>query len=94
MSENKRRAAGNLPSIWVIYPVPDGTIDDLDRMQAAGFYPLGAGEAQAPVVVEDEAVVVTTIGGALARGVRRRALIGITREYRDAEDELLLVLLA
>lgn len=93
-SNNKRRAAGNLPSIWVIYPVPDGTIDDLDRMQAAGFYPLGAGEAQAPVVVEEEAVVVTLVGGALARGVRRRALIGMTREYRDAEDELLLVLLA
>ena len=91
MSENKRRAAGNLPSIWVIYPVPDGTIDDLDRMQAAGFYPLGAGEpAAAPEVVVE--VAVSGPGGALARGPRR-GILALTREYRDAEDELILALL-
>ena len=92
MSENKRRAAGNLPSIWVIYPVPDGTIDDLDRMQAAGFYPLGAGDPAPPAPVVVVEVAVSGPGGALARGPRH-GILALTREYRDAEDELILALL-
>lgn len=29
-------------------------------------------------------------GGALGRGVRRRQIVAVSREYRDAEDELVM----
>jgi hypothetical protein len=92
-SNNKRRAAGNLPGWYVIYPVPDGTIDDLDRMQAAGFYPLGAGDPVAAPEPEAEAERRPAPGGSLGRSVRRRQIAAVTREYRDAEEELIMVAL-
>ena len=92
-SENKRRAAGNLPGWYIIYPVPDGTIDDLDRMQATGFYPLGAGDPVAPAPDEEEAVRQPGPGGSMGRRVRPRGLVAVTREYRDAEEELIMVAL-
>lgn len=42
-TENKRAGAGGL-SFAPILPAPDGTIDEFDRAQLAGLYPLG-GEA-------------------------------------------------
>jgi hypothetical protein len=92
-SENKRRAAGNLPGFWIVYPVPDGTVDDLDRMQAAGFYPLGAGDPVAPVADEETPARASAPGGALGRRVRALGPLAVTREYRDAEEELILVAL-
>jgi hypothetical protein len=91
-SDNKRRAAGNVPGWHIIYPVPDGLIDDADRMQATGFYPLGAG-APASAVPEPEvepAIVTLTAGGVAGR---RRHITAQTREYRDLEDESVVLLL-
>lgn len=88
-SDNKRRGAGNVPGVHVIYPVPDGAIDDLDRMQATGFYPLAAGEPAAVVVADEDETRRPAPGGAL--GYRRRQIVAVTREYRDAEDELMVL---
>ena len=47
-----------------------------------------------PEPEEETALVRSAPGGALGRGVmRRREIAAVTREYRDAEDELLLVAL-
>ena len=48
-----------------------------------------------PEPEEEAAPVRSAPGGALGRGVmrRRREIAAVTREYRDAEDELLLVAL-
>ena len=87
-SDNKRRGAGNIPGWHIIYPVPDGLIDDADRMQATGFYPFGAGAA-ASAAPEPEVAAVT--GGGAIGGRRRVPFLAVQREYRDAEDELALI---
>lgn len=93
-SENKRRGAGNIPGLYIIYPVPDDVIDDFDREQAAGFYPLGAGE---PAVVPPSASAVPSGGGpvvAVPRVARRRRLpIPVVMRDLSADDEELLVML-
>jgi hypothetical protein len=37
-TENKRRAAYNAGELFVVYPVPDGSISTVDRRHIAGCY--------------------------------------------------------
>ena len=47
-TEDKRRGA--ISVCWCsMYPVPIGTIEAADRMQAAGFYPVGGATPTTPV---------------------------------------------
>lgn len=85
-SDNKRRGAGNIPGWVIVYPVPDGTIDDGDRMQATGLYPLGAASAASTVPAVSASLVVS--GGQF--GHLRYAVR--VAEYAAAEDELAVLL--
>ena len=58
-----------------------------------GYPQGGQGTPPEPEPEPEEEVTVTRIapGGALGRGVRRRQIVAVTREYRDAEDELMVL---
>ena len=51
----------------------------------------GQGTPPEPEPEPEPTVTTAGPGGALARGVRRRQIVAVTREYRDAEDELILL---
>ena len=84
-SDNKRRGAGNIPGWHIIYPVPDGLIDDADRMQATGFYPFGAGAASS-AAPESEVAAVT--GGGAIGGGGGGPFLGVQRGDRDPGEGL------
>ena len=94
-SRNKRASAINiLPH--TIYPVPDGTIDDLDRIQATWLYSgIAVGEAVPPPPAAPPEQFPDTAAAGIT-GARRRPLPGIIIPGRplwpEDEEEFLILM--
>ncbi len=91
-SENKRRSAGNTVPL-VIFPIPDGTIDDFDREQATWMYGgLGAGAvAVIPPVIPPVAVANVLGGGLFTRRAKRVPILAM-RDMTEEDEELMVLL--
>lgn len=90
-SENKRRSAGNSVP-YVIYPIPDGQIDDFNREQALWLYGgLGTGAAPPPPPpAPEEAAVI--LGGGLFSKRSKRAPVLAMRDMTEEDEELMVLL--
>ena len=91
---NKRASAGNITWI-IIYPLPDGLIDEFDREQSTGLYGgIAAGVAVAPPSPSavPTPTPITVAGGGPER-IRRKRYPEVYITSTEFEDEDIVIIL-